>query len=135
MLKIRIAGTEGELRQIAHKAGSTRIKRFKRNNGKTTFAIDVEISVKDFLNNLDLSNAEGSQSSNAKGSQSSNAKGSQSNNAEGSQSNNAEGSQSNNAEGSQLNTAESSENNASNKCNSKEIQLELEALLEEISDK
>ena len=111
MLKIRIAGTEGELRQIAHKAGSTRIKRFKRNNGKTTFAIDVEISVKDFLNNLDLSNAEGSQS------------------------NNAEGSQSNNAEGSQLNTAESSENNASNKCNSKEIQLELEALLEEISDK
>ena len=95
MLKIRIAGTEGELRQIAHKAGSTRIKRFKRDNGKTTFAIDVEISVKDFLNNLDLSNAEGSQL--------------------------------NNAEGSEKNTAE--------KCNSKEIQRELEALLEEISDK
>ena len=103
MLKIRIAGTEGELRQIAHKAGSTRIKRFKRDNGKTTFAIDVEISVKDFLDNLDLSNAEGSQLSTA--------------------------------EGSQLNTTESSENNASNKCNSKEIQLELESLLEEISDK
>lgn len=103
MLKIRIAGTEGELRQIAHKTGSTRIKRFKRDNGKTTFAIDVEISVKDFLDNLDLSNAEGSQL--------------------------------NTAEGSQLNTTESSENNASNKCNSKEIQLELEALLEEISDK
>ena len=95
MLKIRIAGTEGELRQVAHKAGSTRIKRFKRDNGKTTFAIDVEISVKDFLNNLDLSNAEGSQL--------------------------------NNAEGSEKNTAE--------KCNSKEIQRELEALLEEISDK
>ena len=55
MLKIRISGTEGELRQVAHKAGSTRIKRFKRENGKTTFAIDVEISVKDFLGNLDLS--------------------------------------------------------------------------------
>ncbi len=54
MLKIRIAGTESELRQIAHKAGSTRIKRFKRDNGKTTFAIDVQISVKDFLGNLDL---------------------------------------------------------------------------------
>ncbi len=54
MLKIRIAGTETELRQIAHKAGSTRIKRFKRENGKTTFAIDVEITVKEFLGNLDL---------------------------------------------------------------------------------
>jgi len=54
MLKIRIAGTEGELRQVAHKAGSTRIKRFKRKNGKISFAIDVEISVKDFLDNLDL---------------------------------------------------------------------------------
>ncbi|MCK5648301.1 MAG: hypothetical protein KAI22_05425 [Gammaproteobacteria bacterium] len=55
MLKIRIAGTEDELRQIAHKAGNARIKRFKRDNGKTTFAIDVQISVNDFLNNLDLS--------------------------------------------------------------------------------
>jgi len=54
MLKIRIAGTESELRQIAHKAGSTHIKRFKRDNGKTIFAIDVQISVNDFLNNLDL---------------------------------------------------------------------------------
>lgn len=54
MLKIRIAGTEGELRQIAHKVGTTNIKRFKRDNGKTTFAIDVQISVKDFLDNLDL---------------------------------------------------------------------------------
>jgi len=54
MLKIRIAGTEGELRQIAHKAGSTKIRRFKRENGKTTFAIDVQISVNDFLGNLDL---------------------------------------------------------------------------------
>ncbi|MCW8931786.1 MAG: hypothetical protein OQL19_16325 [Gammaproteobacteria bacterium] len=54
MLKIRIAGTESELRQVAHKAGSTRIKRFKRENCKTSFAIDVEISVSDFLENLDL---------------------------------------------------------------------------------
>ena len=54
MLKIRIAGTESELRQIAHKVGSTHIKRFKRDNGKTIFAIDVQISVNDFLNNLDL---------------------------------------------------------------------------------
>ncbi|MCU7938074.1 MAG: hypothetical protein KZQ64_12635 [gamma proteobacterium symbiont of Bathyaustriella thionipta] len=56
MLKIRITGSESELRQVAHKAGSTRIKRFKRDNGKTTFAIDVQISVKDFLENLDLTN-------------------------------------------------------------------------------
>ena len=55
MLKIRISGTEDELRQIAHKAGSTRIRRFKRDNGKTSYAIDVQISVKDFLDNLDLS--------------------------------------------------------------------------------
>lgn len=54
MLKIRIAGTESELRQIAHKAGSTKIRRFKRENGKTAFAIDVQISVSDFLENLDL---------------------------------------------------------------------------------
>ncbi len=54
MLKIRIAGSEGELRQIAHKLGTTRIKRFKRDNGKTVFAMDVQISVKDFLNNMDL---------------------------------------------------------------------------------
>ncbi|MDX2503740.1 MAG: hypothetical protein QNL62_04595 [Gammaproteobacteria bacterium] len=65
MLKIRIAGSEGELRQIAHKAGSTRIKRFKRENGKTTFAIDVKISVKDFLDNLDL-NADSQDSDNTK---------------------------------------------------------------------
>ncbi len=54
MLKIRIAGSEGELRQIAHKLGTTHIKRFKRDNGKTVFAMDVQISVKDFLNNMDL---------------------------------------------------------------------------------
>ncbi len=54
MLKIRIAGTESELRQVAHKVGTTHIKRFKRDNGKTVFAIDVQISVKDFLNNMDL---------------------------------------------------------------------------------
>ncbi len=54
MLKIRIAGSESELRQIAHKIGSTHIKRFKRDNGKTVFAIDVQISVNDFLYNMDL---------------------------------------------------------------------------------
>ena len=54
MLKIRISGTEDELRKVAHKAGNTRIKRFKRDNGKTTFAIDVQISVSDFVENLDL---------------------------------------------------------------------------------
>ncbi len=58
MLKIRIAGSEKELRQIAHKAGNARIKRFKRDNGKSTYAIDVQISVQDFLENLDLTNNE-----------------------------------------------------------------------------
>lgn len=58
MLKIRIAGKESELRQIAHKVGTTNIKRFKRDNGKTTFAIDVQISVKDFLENLNLNSDE-----------------------------------------------------------------------------
>ena len=57
MLKIRIAGTESELRQIAHKVGTTHIKRFKRDNGKTIFAIDVQISVNDFLKNMDLSSS------------------------------------------------------------------------------
>lgn len=90
MLKIRISGTEGELRQIAHKAGSTRIKRFKRDNGKKTYAIDVEITVKEFLGKLDLTpdSASDSQTGNDK-----------------------------------LN------------CNPKEIQAELEDLLDEISDK
>ena len=54
MLKIRIAGKESELRQIIHKVGATNIRRFKRDNGKTTFAIDVQITVKDFLDNLEL---------------------------------------------------------------------------------
>ena len=58
MLKIRIAGTESELRQIAHKVGTTHIKRFKRDNGKTIFVIDVQISVNDFLEaEIDLQNA------------------------------------------------------------------------------
>lgn len=94
MLKIRIAGTEGELRQVAHKAGSTRIKRFKRKNGKISFAIDVEISVKDFLDNLDLSHDP--QDS-----------------------------------GYQENVGSVSNAN----CNPKELQIELEELLDEISDK
>lgn len=54
MLKIRITGSENELRQIAHKAGNTNIKRFKHANGKTTHAIDIEISVTEFLSNIDL---------------------------------------------------------------------------------
>lgn len=87
MLKIRIAGSESELRQIAHKAGSTRIKRFKRDNGRTTYAIDVQISVKDFLKNLDLS------------------------------------------------SPPESETNSPSDCNPQEIQAELEALLDEITDK
>ncbi|MCU7799142.1 MAG: hypothetical protein KZQ70_03090 [gamma proteobacterium symbiont of Lucinoma myriamae] len=91
MLKIRIAGTESELRQIAHKAGSTRIRRFKRDNGKTTFAIDVQISVKDFLENLDLT--------------------------------------SENAQDGGVGS------DSDNTCNPHEIQIELENLLDEISDK
>jgi hypothetical protein len=55
VLKIRIVGTENELRQISHKIGNTQIQRFKRATGKTIFAIDVQISVIDFINNLDLS--------------------------------------------------------------------------------
>ena len=55
MLKIRISGSESELKQVAHKAGDARIQRFKHKKGKTTFAIDVQISVNDFLENLDLS--------------------------------------------------------------------------------
>ncbi len=87
MLKIRIAGSESELRQIAHKAGSTRIKRFKRDNGRTTYAIDVQISVKDFLKNLDLT------------------------------------------------PTPDSDTNSGSDCDPQEIQAELEALLDEISDK
>ena len=55
MLKIRISGSESELKQVAHKAGNTHIQRFKHKKGKMTFAIDVQISVDDFLENLDLS--------------------------------------------------------------------------------
>ena len=87
MLKIRIAGSEAELRRIAHKVGTTHIKRFKRDNGKTVFAIDVQISVEDFLDNMDLKN-----------------------------------------------TAVMAEHSAHEKCNPKEIQAELEDLLQEISD-
>ncbi len=55
MLKIRISGSESELKQVAHKAGDAHIQRFNHKKGKTTFAIDVQISVNDFLENLDLS--------------------------------------------------------------------------------
>ena len=57
MLKIRISGKESELRQVARKVGTNDIKRFKRNNGKTTFALDVQISLQDFLQNMDLSDS------------------------------------------------------------------------------
>ena len=55
MLKIRISGSESELKQVSHKAGNAHIQRFKHKKGKITFAIDVQISVIDFLENLDLS--------------------------------------------------------------------------------
>ncbi len=55
MLKIRISGSESELKKVAYKAGNAPIQRFKRGHGKTGFAIDVQISVEDFLKNLDLS--------------------------------------------------------------------------------
>jgi len=58
MLRIRISGSKRELSQIAHKAGNAQIKRFKRDKGKTAYAIDVEISVEDFLENLDLGDSE-----------------------------------------------------------------------------
>ena len=65
MLKIRIAGTESELRQVAHKVGTTHIKRFKRDNGKTVFVMDVQISVNDFLKNMDLKGDHHASGSNA----------------------------------------------------------------------
>ncbi len=90
MLKIRISGSERELRQIAHKAGNARIQRFKRDKGKVSYAIDVQISVDDFLENLDLG----------------------------------------------ASSIDDSENDTqSGKCNPKEIQVELENLLDEMSDK
>lgn len=57
MLKIRISGKESELRKVASKVGTNEIKRFKRDNGKTTFALDVQISLQDFLQNMDLTNS------------------------------------------------------------------------------
>jgi len=55
MLRIRITGTESELRKVVHKTGTTRIKRLKRQNGQITYAIDVGISIDDFLDKIDLS--------------------------------------------------------------------------------
>jgi len=55
MLKIRISGSESELKKVAYKAGNAPIQRFKRGHGKTGFAIDVQISVEDFVKNLDFS--------------------------------------------------------------------------------
>ncbi len=90
MLKIRISGSERELRQIAHKAGNARIQRFKRDKGKVSYAIDVQISVADFLENLDLG----------------------------------------------LSPVDDSVSDARlGNCNPKEIQVELENLLDEMSDK
>lgn len=58
MLKIRISGSENELKQIAEKVGNTPIQRFRRNNGKTSFAIDLQISVGDFIQNIDLGSSD-----------------------------------------------------------------------------
>ncbi len=55
MLKIRISGSEIELKKVAYKAGNAPIQRFKRGHGRICFSIDVPISVEDFLKNLDLS--------------------------------------------------------------------------------
>ncbi|MCK5696935.1 MAG: hypothetical protein KAI02_02160 [Gammaproteobacteria bacterium] len=55
MLKIRISGSESELKKVAHKAENSSIQRFNRGHGKTSFAIDIQISVEDFVNNLNLS--------------------------------------------------------------------------------
>ncbi|WP_198263590.1 hypothetical protein [sulfur-oxidizing endosymbiont of Gigantopelta aegis] len=109
MLKIRIAGTESELRQIAHKAGSTKIRRFKRDNGKTTFAIDVQISVNDFLENLDLNSDSKNQGDT-----------------------HIENKIETQSENQQFNIADIDKNN---NCDPRIIQAELEELLDEISDK
>ena len=49
MLKIRISGTRKELEQISKVMEDADIKTYRHKSGKTTFAIDSKISVKDFL--------------------------------------------------------------------------------------
>ena len=49
MLKIRISGTRKELEQISKVMDDADIKIFRHKSGKTTYAIDSKISVKDFL--------------------------------------------------------------------------------------
>ena len=49
MLKIRISGTKKELEQISKVMDDAEIKTFRHKSGKTTYAIDSKISVKDFL--------------------------------------------------------------------------------------
>lgn len=54
MLKIRIAGTEEELKRVAGRVPQATIQKYRLPNGKLSFAIDVLISVDDFLENIDL---------------------------------------------------------------------------------
>jgi hypothetical protein len=61
MLKIRITGSESELRQVASQAGANRIRRVKRQNGKTIFALDLHISAQDFLNSYNPNSKSSSQ--------------------------------------------------------------------------
>ncbi len=49
MLKIRISGTHKELKQVVTHIKDGEIRQFKHKSGKTTYAIDSKISVKDFL--------------------------------------------------------------------------------------
>lgn len=49
MLKIRISGSFAELEQISQHMLNSEIKKFKTAQGKTTYAIDTQISVSDFL--------------------------------------------------------------------------------------
>jgi len=49
MLKIRISGTRQELEQVIAQIQDGKIQQFRHKNGRTTFAIDSKISVKDFL--------------------------------------------------------------------------------------
>ncbi|MFK5895159.1 MAG: hypothetical protein QM504_18245 [Pseudomonadota bacterium] len=54
MLKIRISGTRQELEQVVAQIQDGKIQQFRHKNGKTTYAIDSKISVKDFLaSNMD----------------------------------------------------------------------------------
>lgn len=49
MLKIRISGTRQELQSVVAQIQDGKIQQFRHKNGRTTYAIDSKISVKDFL--------------------------------------------------------------------------------------